>query len=312
MTEDKNVHIKFEPLDVSRIIQDAQLRRQEHGEVVPLIEKERETKSGRYISAAGSNAEAVRVGNDDLYVDPENGILAYSGPSNEASRLNEPGQDAVSVAILTKSEGSKCFLLAQADGVGSAFTSDLAAGVATRFLAENGSTDLKENLSKTVVYMQGWGTDLPRVQTGHQFINEAFDQNRLQAGSRTTLNQLLITENAGEVKGLFHGDGEVVVIRADGAVERSRCGTTTTPSQISTKDGVLGQSQEFSSKLNSGDTILLFSDGLDKLGNDVLIQLSREVLSTTPSVSQPKEIVQMIRSQSLRDDDISIVAYRRN
>lgn len=273
----------------------------------PIYPQERKTvrSEKEYISVSMENGQLSQLGEIDTYTNPKERIIAICGPSPEAIQFKQRGEDAVSIAEVEK-EGETLILVSEADGVGESYFAEIAARELTNFITERGSVDLKDNFRKLKDEVKNIQIDKP--DTGFIYLDEALNNIRVRYGSVTTLNQLLISPDSGEVKGYFHGDGEIAIIRSDGDIERHSCGSDA--SIVSTKHGVQGESKELNDKLNSGDIIMLFSDGLDKLGASALKNIASQIQEGKENEDTAKNIWEHISSQELRDDDRSLIIYR--
>ena len=167
----------------------------ESGEIsLPIIEKRRaEVSNHGYIVVSGQNGVFSSLGHSDVFTNEEARVMAFCGPSPEAIEYNQKGQDAIAVASFN-SNGQPYILLAEADGVGQSFRGEVAAELACTCIAEEGTSSLANNLDKFGSQLQNH--DLAKVETGAPLVDQALDRLRLEVGSRTTLNQILIKDNA--------------------------------------------------------------------------------------------------------------------
>ncbi len=230
------------------------------------------------------------------------GWVALCCPSPEAVKGNQSSQDKMGVILLNKEQ----ILVLQADGVGSSYYAENAAGYAVRRVGEKGTGDLQENLNEIGDEFKNWGANVrPRLdQPALKY--EADNISRTETGSFTTFNQYLLNRETGNYLAHGLGDGFVAVVRTNGRVEKFEMGSH--KNRLSTKSGIEGKQAEFRGRLDDGDTLFVFSDGLDGVADRELRE-ARDVIAK----NDPQEITafleRLIGSLS-RDDDRSLFAYR--
>lgn len=292
--------VEWQPIDVEEII--TSLTQYERVSITGVPSKELTQSPSNYISISSEQGNFIQHQSDDIYVDNKARILLFCAPSPEASELNTSGQDALSVKHLDDSN----ILLIEADGVGSSYRGEIAARASTRFMAENGTSDLAGNLQELEKYLRDMVLEEPKNVS--PLILQAWNELR-DIGSNTTFNQVLIDRESGNLKGYFHGDGELVIVRNTGVVERHDCGTST--SQIGTKTGLGLESKMLEESLEPGDVMMLFSDGLDKLENTTLKETAEKFKSEDNRAKSVTEVWERLKQQEeLRDDDRSLIVYQ--
>lgn len=101
------------------------------------------------------------------------------------------------------------------------------------------------------------------------------------------------------------GDGYISIVRANGAVERISVGDH--HARLTTRKGIEKTPAEFLERLQDGDTIFVYSDGLDGIKDEQLIQTRNSIASGDKSAT--KTLVESQIQELTRDDDRSLFVY---
>lgn len=230
------------------------------------------------------------------------------------------GQDAASVSVV----GDR-FIISEADGVGSAYLSHIAAQEATSSIALIPTLSLQINLQTAANVLTQ--IELPEPSFGSFLQNEAMKNIRDQEGSETMLNQLIVNSKTGEVEdGLFLGDGGLTVLRADSSREHyppletleSESIKKRTLSRLSTKRGIRGQARTLAEVidkkiiLSTGDSILLYSDSMQHMieGKPLIDKVCDVIASDNDGMdNRIAKLFDDAAELDTNDDDKTVIRY---
>lgn len=296
MTLDNPPPIKFTPIEIPK--PPAQ-------EFNPIFPKRRDVTiqpNSLIITSHGvTNISAAEFHDGDFISATDGSFDMFCCPSEEARTLKQPCQDCMGIVRFEESDAQQSLLVVQADGVGGAYSSEIAAGVVVRAICENGTTDLQNNVTMAAERIKNFVTQLPAEDTP-KLVLQALAANRTDYGTHTTVNQLLINSHDGNFSYLSLGDGELVLVRSDGSIIRYEKGTAS--SRLTSRRGMEGNTIFHQGTLGTGDTIYMFSDGLDKLDDVSLTKL------TQLKDQQLRDAIDSMIPQ-LRDDDKGFFEYHQ-
>ncbi|MFA5025723.1 MAG: hypothetical protein WC503_04420 [Candidatus Shapirobacteria bacterium] len=278
-------------------------------------EKTMDLMSG-YIYTRDNGLEKGKEGIMDYMVDPETGTEAYCCSSFEGiDGYGSPdyGEDSVGFFKV----GDKVVLI-EADGVGQSFMGSYASHGAIDGIMEKGGLDLVGNT-------QIAGEKLKEIHDGLiipddiiPMLKNVLEKKKNISGSQTMLNQISIDSKTGEVDGCFMGDGGFTVLRKDGTRVDYDCAVNTNGKgdskiRLSTLEGLLGlpaSLEDVGAKgliLSSGDTILLYSDGITK---NMLTKIDEINRSGGDFRKEIPKLIDSLRNSDEKDDDRSLLVFR--
>lgn len=282
-----------------------EIPQQKKPDMVPIFPKRREVSFEDHplvvTNLDASQARTAKFHNGDSLSATDGSFDVICFPSEDSIKTDQPCQDCMGVVKLVGNNGHESLLVVQADGVGSAYLSEIASGVAVRAICENGTDNLLENLTMAAGRLKGFGTSHPEASTP-DLLKEALASTRREFGTHTTVNQLNIDLQEGNYEDVGLGDGELVVVRANHTIERNKQGTAT--SRLTSRIGLEGVTTSQKGTLQAGDTVFMYSDGLDALSDTSLVELANLSGDELHNV-----IEQLI--PKLRDDDRGFFIYHR-
>ena len=132
------------------------------------------------------------------------------------------------------------------------------------------------------------------------------------------LNQISINLKTGGVDACFMGDGGLTLLRKDGSRVDYDCAVKTNGKgdsmiRLSTLGGLIGRPANLESvgakdlTLSSGDTILLYSDGVTK---SMLTEIEKINRSDGDFKREIPKLIESLRSSREKDDDRSLLVFR--
>ncbi len=261
--------------------------------LTPVTQPKKENKSNigkspnGYISHVSNHPEIVGATESIGVIDVTRlgDVAAYCSESRDAFEGYrgdlKHGQDAAAVILLDNT-----YVLVDADGVSQSYMAEIAAQKSTSAVAEEPSADLHRNILTAENALKQTQITPP---TGRSLLDDALRQLLATEGSSTTFNQVTVDVDTGQVDGLIAGDGGLSFVRANGTrehyffVENQTTGSVN--SRLSSKHGFRGSLRRLRDivgndlRLNSWDSILLYSDSLQhKVGDGLIIDRVCDIL----------------------------------
>lgn len=284
-------------------------------EIVLDNEKVAEITSN-YIYTRDSGLEKGREGIVDYMIDSETGAEAYCCSSFEGIDgygSLDYGEDSVGFFRV----GDKVVLI-EADGVSQSFMGSYASQGVIDEIVENGGLDLIGNTRIAGEKLKKIHNSLIIPDNVIPILKDVLEKKKNISGSQTMLNQISIDSKTGVVNGCFMGDGGFTVLRRDGSRVDYDCAVKTNGKgdsmiRLSTLGGLLGQPanlEDVGAKglvLNSGDTILLYSDGITKNMLDEIDEINKHGGDFRKGI--PK-LIESLRNSDEKDDDRSLLVFK--
>ena len=287
----------------------------EAAESVTKNEKIEDLTSG-YIYTRDAVFEKGKGGIVDYAIDPINGVEAYCCSSFDTIKglgNQNSGEDRIGFYKV----GDRVILV-EADGVSQSFMGSYASKVVVEEIVKNGGIDLVENTKIAGKKLVEVHDSLMIPDDVVPALKNVLEKKKNVSGSQSMLNQISIDLKTGEVDGCFMGDGGFTVLRKDGsrvdydcAVDTNGRGDSTI--RLSTLKGLhgipanLGEVGVEDLVLGSGDTILLYSDGVTK---NMLTKIDEINKSDGDFKTEIPKLIDSLRNSGEKDDDRSLLVYR--
>lgn len=220
--------------------------------------------------------------------------VAMSCPSEEAIHGQQPNQDRAGVLMLDENH----ILFVQADGVGQSVDAQNSSGYAVRQIIENGTENMANNLEFVATLMKEAHLMHDPAEKLPNLMAIARAETKKSQGSNTTLNQYKIKRDRGIITTNIAGDGNVMMVRVNGTIERSVVGGH--QQRLTTRRGLEARSGEITVFPKKGDVAVLTSDGMADITNEQLTLL-KDLFLAGKREEYMAELERII--MSLHDDD---------
>jgi len=269
-----------------------------------------------YIYTRDNGLERGKGGIVDYMLDPEIGVEAYCCSSFEAiDSYGSPdyGEDRVGFFRVDDH-----IVLIEADGVSQSFMGSYASHEAVSEIVKKGGLDLVDNVQMAGERLKEIHNDLIIPNDVAPMLKKVLDKKKNIFGSQTMLNQISINLKTGGVDACFMGDGGLTLLRKDGSRVDYDCAVKTNGKgdsmiRLSTLGGLIGRPANLESvgakdlTLSSGDTILLYSDGVTK---SMLTEIEKINRSDGDFKREIPKLIESLRSSREKDDDRSLLVFR--